>query len=212
MFSALIIYWKRKLAEAVDPVVDSVANQSPSELASYLAGMQAKAFPDHSALELSDLEIPDSSIADTTTWTGARTLDQLVPFITKILPTLHRRLGQSSKANGAPTLLFLAGAALRVADVTRVLKDKKLRGDKGGDNKIGTAVGTPGRVGKLFCETDAFSVSQLTHIILDISYIDAKKRSLLDIPETRDEVFKTVLGAPQVLKAIKEGQIQVVLF
>ncbi|KAF5358080.1 hypothetical protein D9756_001849 [Leucocoprinus leucothites] len=223
---------KRKLAETVDPVVDSVANQSPSELASYLAGMQAKAFPDHSALELSDLEIPDSSIADTTTWTGARTLDQLVPFITKILPTLHRRLGQSSKANGAPTLLFLAGAALRVADVTRVLKDKKLRGDKGGDvaklfakhfklsdhvsylkrTKIGTAVGTPGRVGKLFCETDAFSVSQLTHIILDISYIDAKKRSLLDIPETRDEVFKTVLGAPQVLKAIKEGQIQVVLF
>ncbi|KAJ3575993.1 hypothetical protein NP233_g722 [Leucocoprinus birnbaumii] len=59
---------------------------------------------------------------------------------------------------------------------------------------------------------DALLVSQLTHIILDVSYIDTKKRSLLDIPETRDEVFKTVLGAPQVLKAIKEGQIQVVLF
>jgi len=62
---------------------------------------------------------------------------------------------------------------LRVADVTRILKDKKLRGDKGGEvaklfakhfklsehvsylkrTKVGAAVGTPGRIGKLLCET-----------------------------------------------------------
>lgn len=59
---------------------------------------------------------------------------------------------------------------------------------------------------------DALSISALTHIILDISFIDIKKRTLLDIPETRDEVFRTVLGAPQVLKAIKGGSIQLVLF
>ena len=79
------------------------------------------------------------------------------------------RLSQRSKSNGAPTLLFVTGAALRVVDVTRVLKDKKLRGDKGGEvaklfarhfklaehvsylrrTKIGSAVGTPGRIGKL---------------------------------------------------------------
>lgn len=59
---------------------------------------------------------------------------------------------------------------------------------------------------------DALSISALTHIILDISFIDIKKRTLLDIPETRDEVFRTVLGAPQVLKAIKGGNIQLVLF
>jgi protein CMS1 len=70
-------------------------------------------------------------------------------------------------------LLFLTGAALRVADVTRVLKDKRLRGDKGGEvaklfakhfklnehaaylkrTKIGAAAGTPGRIGKLLCAT-----------------------------------------------------------
>lgn len=59
---------------------------------------------------------------------------------------------------------------------------------------------------------DALSVAQLTHIILDISYQDAKKRSLFDIPEARDDVFKYVLGAPKVQRAIKEGKIQVVLF
>jgi len=132
----------------------------------------------------------ESSIADTTVWTGPRTLDHLVEFIMKsmlsrcvppiafidittALPNLRLRLSQRSKSSGAPTLLYIAGAALRVADVTRILKDKKLRGDKGGDvaklfakhfklsqhvtylkqTKVGTAVGTPGRLGKLINET-----------------------------------------------------------
>lgn len=196
-----------------------------------MTSMQAKAFPAMSGIELGDVSIPESSIADTTIWTGSRSLDNLVEFIITVLPTLHTRLSQRSKVAGAPTLLFIAGAALRVADATRVLRDKKLRREKGADvaklfarhfkleehvsylkrSKIGSAVGTPGRIGKLLCETDALSVSQLTHIILDISYRDTKKRSLLDIPETRDEVFRTVLGAPKVLKGLQEGKIQLVL-
>jgi protein CMS1 len=80
---------------------------------------------------------------------------------------------------GAPTLIFVTGAALRVADVTRVLKDKRLRGEKGGEvaklfakhfkleehvtylkrTKVGAAVGTPGRIGKLLCETGEFEWS-----------------------------------------------------
>jgi hypothetical protein len=59
---------------------------------------------------------------------------------------------------------------------------------------------------------DALKVSALSHIILDVTYQDSKKRSLLDIPETRDEVFKTVLGGPAVLAAIKQGKIQVIIF
>ena len=167
-----------------------------------------------------------------------------------VLPTLRTRMGQRPKNNGAPTLIFVAGAALRVADVTRVLKDKRLRGEKGGDvaklfakhfkleehvaylkrTKIAAAVGTPGRLGKLLCDTgmlctlrvwssaylginvtDALSTSALTHIILDVSYRDVKKRNLLDIQETRDEVFRTVLGAPKVFNGLKQGTIQLVL-
>jgi len=37
--------------------LDSVADQSPVQLASYLVEMQAKTFPNHTAIELSDLEI-----------------------------------------------------------------------------------------------------------------------------------------------------------
>ena len=50
-----------------------------------------------------------------------------------MVPTLKTRLAQKSKDNGAPTLLFLTGAALRVVDAVRVLKSKTLRGEKGGD-------------------------------------------------------------------------------
>jgi protein CMS1 len=59
---------------------------------------------------------------------------------------------------------------------------------------------------------DALAVTALSHVVLDVSYHDAKKRSLLDIPETRDAVFKTVLGSPKLLAAVKQGKVQVVLF
>jgi len=173
----------------------------------------------------------EGSIADTTTWTGPRTLDTLPDFIAKVLPTLRTRLGQRSKSNASPTLIYVAGAALRVADVTRVLKTRTLRGDRGGEiaklfarhikleehvtylkrTKVGAAVGTSGRLGKLL-EIDALSVSALTHIILDVSYRDAKKRSVLDIPETRDEVFAKVLASPKIMQALKAGTVQLILF
>jgi len=129
---------------------------------------------------------------DTTAWTGSRNLDTLVDFIVQsalflflvlaqrahlpiAVPSLHTRLLQRTKSSGAPTLLFLTGAALRVVDVTRVLKNKTLQGEKGAGvaklfakhirleehvkylkkTKIGSAVGTPGRVGKLLCDTGA---------------------------------------------------------
>jgi len=222
---------KRKLVETTETIEPaSVAAQSPLMLADYLSSMQAKTFA--TTIELGDMQIPETSIADTTMWTGPRTLDQLADFIGKVLPTLRTRLSQKSKSNGAPTLIFVTGAALRVADVTRVLKNKKLRGEKGGEvaklfakhfkleehvrylkrTKVGAAVGTPGRIGKLICDTDAFTLSAVTHIMMDVTFRDTKKRSLLDIPETRDEVFKTVLGAPAIIRAVKEGKIQVVLF
>ncbi|KAH6918925.1 U3-containing 90S pre-ribosomal complex subunit-domain containing protein [Coprinopsis sp. MPI-PUGE-AT-0042] len=223
---------KRKLAEIKDTVEQTVAFQSPESLASYLAGMQKKTFKDMSEIELEDMRLPATALADTSIWKGPRTLDALVDFIIKALPTLKTRLSQRPKTTGAPTLLFVTSAALRVADAARILKDKRLRGDKGGEvaklfakhiklaehvtylrrTKVTAAPGTPGRIGKLLCETESISVAQLSHIILDITYRDSKNRNLLDIPETRDEVFKTVLGAPMVLKAIKEGKTQVVLF
>ncbi|KAF7791247.1 hypothetical protein EIP86_002261 [Pleurotus ostreatoroseus] len=222
---------RQRVVETTDPIEQpSPAAQPPSLLVDYVSSLQAKTFSKMSGIELNDIQIPESSIADTTVWTGSRNLDQLKSFITKVLPTLRTRLAQRPKYNGAPTLLFLAGAALRVADATRVLKDKELRGEKGGDvaklfakhikleehiaflrrTKLGAAAGTPGRIGKLL-ERDALSTAALTHIIVDVSHRDSKMRTVLDIPETRDELFRTVLGAPKVLQGLRQGKIQLVL-
>jgi protein CMS1 len=48
--------------------------------------------------------------------------------------------------------------------------------------------------------------------MLDVSFRDAKNRSLLDIPETRDELFKTVFGAPLVMERLNAGKLHIALF
>ncbi|OBZ75592.1 Protein cms1 [Grifola frondosa] len=193
----------------------SVADQPPIMLADYLTSMQTKTFSKLSAIELADFQIPGRELHSRHDYVdGFEESGPAGRFHFEDASTLRTRW-----------------SALRVADVTRVLKDKRLRGEKGGDvaklfakhfkveehvaylrrTKIAAAVGTPGRLGKLLCDTSALSTSALTHIILDVSHRDTKKRCVLDIPETRDEVFKTVLGAPKVLKGLKQGTIQLVL-
>ena len=84
---------------------------------------------------LNELQI-ETAVTDTTQWTESRSLNYLVDFIVKgtfpytpflqnhqlpaMLPVLHKRLSQQPKSASAPNLLYVAGAALRVADVTRV--------------------------------------------------------------------------------------------
>ncbi|THG92932.1 hypothetical protein EW145_g8531, partial [Phellinidium pouzarii] len=100
---------KRRLVEGIDTKEpSSITAQPPAVLAEYLSAMQAKAFSNMSTMELEDIRIPESIIADTTVWTAPRTLDQLGDFIAKTVPTLKTRLSQKSKDTGAPTLLFIA--------------------------------------------------------------------------------------------------------
>ncbi len=164
------------------------------------------------------------------------------------LPTLKVRLAQRPAQKGAPTALVITSAALRAADLARVLRDMK--GTKGGDvaklfakhfkleehaeylrrTLVSAGVGTPGRLGRLLSETgmsfhafpfhfvltrlppDSVSLKALTHIILDVTFRDVKNRSLLDIPETRDPLFKLVLANDGIRAAIASGKIKVVLF
>jgi len=222
---------KPKLKETQIEHSSLIALQSPPELAEYLAGSQAKSLSRLSRIELEDIRIPESAIIDASPWVAERTLDSLPDFIAKVTPSLRLRLSQKPKVNGAPTLIFVAGSALRVADVTRVLKNRRLRGEKGGEigkffarhikledhvtylrrTRIGAAVGTPGRLGKLL-ELNSIGLSALTHIVIDLSYRDAKRRCVLDIPETRDEVFGKILSYRGVLQGIKAGRVQIVLF
>lgn len=98
--------------------------------------------------------------------------------------------------------------------------------------KVGIAVGTPNRIGKLLSDTGAFwfslapslwhpdeypsaeslHLTHLSHIILDTTYLDAKRRSLVDMPEAREDLFKLVLGAQPIMDRLREGKVKIVLY
>jgi len=227
---------KRKLADPsyTDEALALISTNTPDVIHEYISKAQATALSHLSSIELDDWRIPPECIADTTSWSGPRNLDILPEFIAKTLPTLKTRLGQRPKNFGAPTLIFIAAAALRVADVTRILKRMKDESGsaKAGDiaklfakhfkleeharylkkTRVGAAVGTPGRIGKLLTETDSLATSALTHIIIDTTFRDSKKRSIFDIPETKEEVFRIVFGAAAIRKALADRSLTVVLF
>ncbi|QRW26917.1 U3 containing 90S pre-ribosomal complex subunit [Rhizoctonia solani] len=122
--------------------------QPPDALAQHLERSLAKAFPKTSQLERDDLVIPESSIVDTTAFTAERKDSSLSEFITlsawdcthvgsvpethalassAACPTLASRIAQRPKHHAAPTAIVLAGAALRVADLTRAIRPLKAK-------------------------------------------------------------------------------------
>ncbi|KAF8610705.1 hypothetical protein BDV93DRAFT_517792 [Ceratobasidium sp. AG-I] len=204
--------------------------QSPADLAQVLGRALVKAFPKMSDLERDELKISDSALVDSTAFTSERTHATLPDFITTTCPTLASRIAQRPKHHAAPTAIVLAGAALRVADLTRAIRP--LKGESGGEiaklfakhfklkdhvaylakTRVGVAVGTPARLSQLLAEPDALSVKALSHILLDMTYIDSKQRSLLDIPETRADTLQGVLGNTRIRERLANGKTKIVLF
>jgi protein CMS1 len=54
---------RRKLAETVDSAIQTIADRAPTVLAAHLASLQARSFPNHSQIELSDLEVPGTFLS-----------------------------------------------------------------------------------------------------------------------------------------------------
>lgn len=58
---------------------------------------------------------------------------------------------------------------------------------------------------------DALHLTHLSHLILDASHLDSKKRSLVDLPEARADLFK-LLGTKAVMDRLREGKMKIVVF
>ncbi|WVQ93666.1 hypothetical protein IAU59_000742 [Kwoniella sp. CBS 9459] len=108
-----------------------------------------------------------------------------------------------------PRIIILSLSGLRCADVVRGVRDVKGQGEvaklfakhfKLADQikylektKVSIAVGTPARVGKLLNE-GAIKITSDTVLLLDVSHQDSKTRTILTLPEVRDELWKTVFA------------------
>ncbi|PVG02813.1 hypothetical protein CPB86DRAFT_696821 [Serendipita vermifera] len=208
----------------------SLTLQSPAVQAAYVNKLWPNIFTTLTEVEIDEFRLPESAFVDARTVETPRKLENLQQFITKATPVLKTRLAQKPANKGAPTLLFIASAALRAADVTRSLRE--LRGKKGGEvaklfakhfkleeqkeylrrTSIGAGVGTAARIGKLLGEDSALSLTALTHIIIDASHRDAKMRTIFDIPETRDALLRDVLNNQGIQKVVQTGKVSIVLF
>ncbi|ORY41450.1 U3-containing 90S pre-ribosomal complex subunit-domain containing protein [Leucosporidium creatinivorum] len=191
-----------------------------------LAEKQKRALPKLSNMEMDDLRLPESYLIDTSSTTERTNLQA---FLRAAFPTLPNTLAKVPKKEGSPRLLVIAGAALRVADLCREVKDFKTKevdvaklfakhfklaehAEYLNKTKTGIAVGTPNRIGKLLDETDSLHLTHLSHIILDATHLDAKKRSLVDMPEAREDLFKLVLGNKDIVERLKEGKCKIVIY
>ncbi|KAJ5766510.1 uncharacterized protein N7511_004126 [Penicillium nucicola] len=167
-----------------------------------------------SAVELSDLSVPDSAFLDTSSFTATRDLDQLPDFLKAFSPK-NADLSKSSEQNGTPHTLVISGAALRAANVVRALRSFQTKESIVGKlfakhikleeakqflqrARSGICAGTPTRIADLI-ESGTLKLDELERIVIDGSHIDQKQRGIFDMKDTHMPLLK-LLTQPAVSK------------
>lgn len=168
-------------------------------LADYLAQKTSRFGTELSPIELSDLSVPAGHIKDTTSWQVDRTLDNLPSFLAAFSDK-PESLKTVTKKKGSPHTLVVAGAGLRAANIVRALRTfsspenavsklfaKHIKVDEQvaflSNRRTGIGVGTPARLLELM-DKGALSLDKLQRLVVDASYIDQKKRGIMDMKDT----------------------------
>ncbi|KAJ4346118.1 Protein cms1 [Ascochyta clinopodiicola] len=163
-----------------------------------------------SSVELEDKFIPARTIYDSTSYSDPRKLDNLPAFLKKQFGALKPT---SNKPPGAPHTIVVTSSGIRAADVCRSLKtglpkqgikDAKVEklfakhlklADQVASlkkNRVDYGVGTPDRLSALL-EEKALSTENLKRVVIDVSYIDQKKRGILDMKDLHEALIKLLL-------------------
>jgi len=190
----------------------------PQLLADYLASRETRFNEDFSPLEIDGRRLPVTAIVDTTDWDGLRTLDSFPAFLERYAQ--HKEvLSQASPKHGTPHTIVVTASGLRAADIVRALRTfqtdesvvaklfaKHIKLSEAVKyvrrTRMSIGIGTPARLVDLL-NSGSLASEALRRIVVDSSYIDKKKRGILDMKETQKplmdllcrEEFKTHYGA-----------------
>ncbi|KAJ0422117.1 U3-containing 90S pre-ribosomal complex subunit-domain containing protein [Aspergillus carlsbadensis] len=151
------------------------------------------------AVELSDLSVPDSAFLDTSSFDFPRTLEKLPDFLKAFSPK-GSNLSDSSEQKGTPHTLVVSPAGLRAADVVRALRTFSTKESPIGKlfakhikleeakqflerARVGIGAGTPSRISDLI-NSGSLKLNELKRIVIDGSYVDQKQRGIFDMKET----------------------------
>ncbi|KAF2703896.1 hypothetical protein K504DRAFT_462972 [Pleomassaria siparia CBS 279.74] len=179
-------------------------------LADYLNSRTRLYGKDLSTVELDEQFVSSRSIQDSSSWTKPRITDNLAAFLKKRAGKLDPT---DAKPTGAPHTLVVTSSGIRAADIFRALKTGlPSQGIKNPNvaklfakhmkvaeqvahlkkNKIDFGVGTPERLTALL-DQNALSTTNLKRIVIDVSYIDQKKRGILDMKDLHESLIKLLL-------------------
>ncbi|KAE8151929.1 U3-containing 90S pre-ribosomal complex subunit-domain containing protein [Aspergillus avenaceus] len=190
---------------------DTKQTETKGSIDEAIGKMDGRLFADHflqkakrhnkelSAVELSDLSVPDSSFLDTSSFESARQLDQLPAFLKAFSPK-GSDLSKSSEEKGTPHTIVVSPSGLRAADVCRALRTFQTKESPIGKlfakhikleeakqflerSRVAVGAGTPARISDLI-GTGSLKLNELKRIVIDGSYVDQKKRGIFDMKET----------------------------
>ncbi|KAJ5886449.1 Protein CMS1 [Penicillium subrubescens] len=209
-------------------VDESIGKMDGGLLADYFAQRAQKHDKELSAVELSDLSVPDSAFLDTTSFPDSRTLDKLPDFLKKFSPK-SADLSKASEKKGTPHTLVVSAAALRAADVVRALrvfqtkeaivgklfaKHIKLEEAKQFLERARTGIGagTPARISDLIA-CGSLNLDELERIVIDGSHIDQKQRGIFDMKETHLPLLQ-LLTRPELRDryGASKKKVQILMF
>ncbi|KAL6233557.1 hypothetical protein BDW75DRAFT_185399 [Aspergillus navahoensis] len=180
------------------------------------------------AVELSDLSVPESAFLDTSSFTSTRTLEKLPDFLKAFSPK-GVKLSDSSEQKGTPHTIVVSPAALRAADVVRTLRTFQTKESPIGKlfakhikleeakqflerARMGIGAGTPARISDLL-NSGSLKLDELKRIVIDGSYVDQKQRGIFDMKETHLPLLQ-LLTRPELCEryGAKEKNIEILVF
>ncbi|KAF1992301.1 hypothetical protein K402DRAFT_344489 [Aulographum hederae CBS 113979] len=184
-------------------VNDAIKFMDSALLADHIARRTKRYQPEASLVELEDLHVPANAVLDTSSWSKMRVTAGLPDFLVEFS---SGDLKKSDKKPGTLHTLVVTGSGIRAADLTRVLrrfetkenkvwklfaKHIKLEEQKKMCETFSTSigVGTPQRIRDLL-EDGALSDEKLKRIVIDASHIDIKKKGIMDMRETHEQLVK----------------------
>ncbi|EJT48179.1 hypothetical protein A1Q2_06259 [Trichosporon asahii var. asahii CBS 8904] len=199
----------KRAAEYTEPADPSTL--STEEFAQTLLASLRSTFPAGTAMEIEDRAIPTKHLLPPLMAVDGEGSDPLKARLTDAL-----RNAPKKPTMGTPRVLILSLSGIRCADVVRAVRDVPRPGGEIakhfkvadqvkflGKTRVAIAVGTPARVAKLL-EEGALKITPQTVVILDIGHRDAKNRTMLSLPEVRDEFWKSLL-ANKARRALLDG-------
>ncbi|KAF7845791.1 hypothetical protein BT93_L0645 [Corymbia citriodora subsp. variegata] len=220
-----------KTAELSD-INPAWAKLAPTSTAARFTERLAKTHTSLSTIELDDLDLPVQSIQDTSSFAPQRTLPSLPEFLEQNTPNGSVELKESSSEQGCPHTLILSLSAIRSMHVKRAvdkygtseskiakLFSKHIKYDEAVSylekTRVGIGVGTAGRIEELIVGKDGkkgvLKLEALKRVILDVSYLDEKKRGLIeDIPAFKALV--TLLNVEELKLRFAKGETKILFF